>query len=74
MAVARLVMQNWKDEFNIILQNSGIEELLNGLYVDDGRSLHRKLKHGERYNHEERKFMINTEYEKLDKENEIELN
>jgi len=74
MAVARLVMQNWKDEFNIILQNSGIEELLHGLYVDDGRALHRKLRYGERYNHNERKFTVDIETERLDKENEIELN
>ena len=49
MAVARLVMEEWKYEFNKILKSSGIEELLSGLYVDDGRSYQRKLKWGERF-------------------------
>ena len=67
-------MQNWKDEFNIIRKNLDVEDLLHGLYVDDGSALHRKSKHGERYNHVERKFMVDTETEQLDKENRIELN
>ena len=49
MAVARLVMQQWKDEYNVILHDSDIIELLFGLYVDDGRTVHRKLYWGERF-------------------------
>ena len=47
MAVAKLVMQDWKDHYDQILENSGITELLTGLYVDDGRTFQRKLKWGE---------------------------
>ena len=43
MAVAKLVMQSWRDEYKEIMERSGIEELLSGLYVDDGRSYHRKI-------------------------------
>ena len=35
--VARHVMQEWKEAYNEVLESSGIEELLSGLYVDDGR-------------------------------------
>ena len=49
MAVARLVMQSWKDKYDIVLNKSNIEELLSGLYVDDGRSFHRKLQLGEHF-------------------------
>ena len=62
MAVARIVMQAWKDKFDIILKNSNIEEILSGLYVDDGRSFHRKLNHGERYCKEMEKFVVVEEY------------
>ena len=55
MAIAKLVMQQWKEEFNVILQNSNIKEYLAAIYVDDGRSLQRKLSLGERYNHSNRK-------------------
>ena len=37
MAVAELVMQCWKEDYDKILENSGIDELLSGLYVDDGK-------------------------------------
>ena len=43
MAVARLVMQSWKDKFYEILDKSIIKELFSALYVDDGRSVQRKL-------------------------------
>ena len=47
MAVARLVIGQWKDEYNTILRKSNIKELSSGLYMDDGRTVHRKLKLGE---------------------------
>ena len=31
MAVARIVMQNWKDDYDVILEKSKIVELLSGL-------------------------------------------
>ena len=49
MAVSRIVMQNWKDKYDLVLKSSGIIEYLNGLYVDDGRTFHRKLEYGERF-------------------------
>ena len=57
----------------MILKNSNIEELLSGLYVDDGRALHRKLRKGERYNPELMKFIVDVELEKEDTENDIDL-
>ena len=41
-AVARLVMEEWKSDYDKIQLDSQITELLSGLYVDDGRSFHRK--------------------------------
>ena len=58
MAVARIVMQDWKDNFKIILENSQIAELLIGLYVDDGRSLQRLLVHGERFSEKDSKIVM----------------
>ena len=49
MAVARLVMEQWKNEFDEILKMSSIEELMCGLYVDDGRSFIRLLELGNRF-------------------------
>ena len=71
MAVAKLVMQCWKEDYDKILENSGIDELLSGLYVDDGRSYHRKLKWGERYCENLRKFTVDEDSEKDDRENEV---
>jgi len=70
MAVARIVMQAWKDKFDIILKNSKIEELLSGLYVDDGRSFHRKLDFGERYDDVIEKFVVDEDSKKADIEAE----
>ena len=58
MAVARIVMQYWKNKFDLVLQKSNIVELLSGLYVDDGRSVQRILNFGERYCKESGKFVV----------------
>ena len=71
MAVARLVMQTWKEEYNKILLDSQIQEFLSGLYVDDGRSLHRKLFLGERYDPKLRKFVVSEDMKKVDIESGI---
>ena len=68
MAVAKLVMQEWKEKFDEILMKSDIEELLSGLYVDDGRSVQRKLAIGERFDEKERKFTVKEEWRKCDLE------
>ena len=70
MAVARLVMQEWKDKYDLILKNSDIEEILSLLYVDDGRGVQRLLKFGERFVPEENKFKVLAEC----KENDISSN
>ena len=67
MAVARIVMQDWKDNFKIILENSQIAELLIGLYVDDGQSLQRLLVHGERFSEKDSKIVM-MEDEKISDE------
>ena len=71
MAVARLVMQTWKEDYSKILNRSQIHELLSGLYVDDGRSLHRKLFLGERFSEKLQKFVRTDETEKIDIESGI---
>ena len=68
MAVARLVMQSWKEQYDEILKNSEIVQLLAGLYVDDGRHLHRKLKKGEHFDPTVNKFVVTEEKVKLDLE------
>ena len=62
MAVARLVMQEWKDSYNQILKNSNIVELLSSLYVE----FQRLLEMGERYIEEEKAFkIVNKERKKI---------
>ena len=64
------ILQDWKESYDEILENSEIKEILSGLYVDDGRALHRKLFLGERYDHDKRKFIHDKETEEQDiKEN-----
>ena len=74
MAVAKLVMQDWKDHYDQILENSGITELLTGLYVDDGRTFQRKLKWGERFNENQNKFAFDVDIEKDDREAKVDRN
>ena len=71
MAVARLVMQDWKEKYNEILHNSDITELLSGLYVDDGRGVQRLLEVGERFVAGEKKFKVLVESKAYDLENNI---
>ena len=66
MAVARLVMQQWKDDFNDILTVSNIEEIMSGLYVDDGRSFVKLLPLGMRFVKSVRKFVFSESYLKED--------
>ena len=66
MAVAKLVLQEWKDEYNNILAKSDITEYLSGLYIDDGRSHQRLLRRGERFNLNRNKFTFDEYSEKED--------
>ena len=71
MAVARLVMQQWKDEYNVILHDSDIIELLFGLYVDDGRTVHRKLYWGERFDPNLKKMVWDQDRSMVDMIDEV---
>ena len=46
MCVAKLVLQQWKEEFSMILKDSNISELLSKIYVDDNRCLVEKIRFG----------------------------
>ena len=52
MAIARLVMQDWWESFDSILNVSGIKHRLHAISVDDGRMIVHKLKKGVRYDKE----------------------
>ena len=71
MAVARLVMQEWKEGFDMILEKSNIEDIMSGLYVDDGRGVQRILEYGERFIESEGVIKVVEDKEKEDKENNI---
>ena len=58
MAVARLVMQEWRDNYQDILERSKIDELLSGLYIDDGRNVQRLHNFGERFVAEENEIKV----------------
>ena len=66
MAVSRLVMQSWYEEYRKILNVSNVRELLGGIYVDDGRAIVRKLELGTRFNEEKRKFITTKECKEID--------
>ena len=71
MVVARIVMQQWKEDYDEILENSDIVELLSGLYVDDGRAVQRLLKLGERFVASEKKFKVLPNCKRQDENDEI---
>ena len=74
MAVARLVMQSWKENFNEILKNSEISELLSALYVDDGRSVQRKLCYGERFSPEKNAIVYSESLAEVDINDAVDKN
>ena len=61
MCIARLVLQEWSEEFESILKESKIEELLRGIYVDDGRSVVSKIMQNKRFNIEKKIMEENDE-------------
>ena len=62
MCIARLVMQEWWDNFEEILKRSNIEQKLRAIYVDDGRLVIRKLGIGVRFNKEKMIFEMRNEW------------
>ena len=57
MAVIRLVIQDRKNEYIKILENSEMDDILSGLYDDDGRAVQRNICYGERFVNENNCFM-----------------
>ena len=49
MAISRLVMQEWWDQFALLLERSNLKYLLKSIYVDDGRLVIALLNRGIRY-------------------------
>ena len=68
MCVARLVLQQWRDDYAKILMKAGIDELLSKIYVDDNRNVVKKLKPGQRFDEEKGEFRYEEMWEKEDKE------
>ena len=71
MALARLVMQSWSEEFTRILRDNMIGEHLRGIYVDDGRNVLDILLDGTRYIPDIKKFENGDDWEKEDRESEL---
>ena len=71
MCVARLVLQEWHEEFESILFRSGLKEYLRGLYVDDGRKVVDLLSLGTRLTRGEKLFEYRDEWQQEDLENNL---
>ena len=70
MCVARLVMQQWRDDFEKLLTKSNIKEKLSRIYVDDNRCIIERIMRGKRFSPEEGLFMYKDEWEIEDRERE----
>ena len=72
MCAARLVLQQWREDFKVILEKAEIKEKLSRIYVDDNRCIVEKLRPGLRFNVEKKSFEFKKEWveqdEKMDKE------
>ena len=73
MCIARLVMQEWWDNFKLILDKSSLKYLLMGIYVDDGRMVVKKLRRGERFviDGATGLFKFNEKWQEEDIENKV---
>ena len=61
MCVARLVMQQWRDEFNELLQRSNIKEKMSKMYVDDNRCIIERIRKGCRFDRDQSKSEFKEE-------------
>ena len=68
MCVAKLVLQQWKEEYNVILREAQIEEKLSKIYVDDNRCITEYVKAGMRFNEKNKKFEFNEDLVEKDEE------
>ena len=68
MAAARLVMQDWSEQYKIILTKAQLEIWLFNGYVDDGRQGTGKLEMGMRFIEKEMEFKFRDEWRQEDEE------
>ena len=66
MCVARLVLQQWRDDYSRVIKKANIEELLSKIYVDDNRNVVKKLKPGLRFDETKREFRYESHWEEED--------
>ena len=66
MCVAKLVLQQWKEEYDVILSESNIDEKLSKIYVDDNRCIVEKLKAGVRFIIDKKRFEFKNEWKEED--------
>ena len=66
MACSRVVMQEWGEQYLLILKEAGLSVTLFKIYVDDVRQISTVLKPGMRFDEEEKKMIWKAEYEKDD--------
>ena len=62
MCVARLVLQQWREDYSLLLREANIGELLSKICVDDNRAIVEKLKPGLRFVEEEKKFIFDEKW------------
>jgi len=60
-------MQEWYDMYLKLINENGIDEKMRGIYVDDGRSLVKKLDLGTRFVTESNSFEHSSEWEEADR-------
>ena len=68
MCVARIVLQQWREDFQRILNRAEIEEKLSRIYVDDNRTVLSYLKEGMRFNERVGVFEFKERWKKEDSE------
>ena len=68
MAVARLVMGEWGEQMRSLLNDAGINILLEVLFVDDGRFLTTPIPDGVRWSQLHKKFVFQDEWHNKDNE------
>ena len=66
MAMSRLVMQQWWEDFDKILSGSNIDCKMRAIYVDDGRMIIKKLQKGARYCNVQKKFIMKVDCQEED--------
>ena len=66
MCVARIVLQQWREDFKHILTKADIEEKLSRIYVDDNRTVMSYLRTGVRFNIESGEFEFKEKWREED--------